>query len=93
MIIYSELVQTVDTGTTKVTTKTVYEHGNAVDGVEDVVSNVYGYDFDKNTESDDTYEWKEAWRRFLKLEDRDKTVNVQETPTTPEPEPEPEPVP
>ena len=51
MIVYSELVQTVETGSTKVT--------STVNGQEET-STVYGYDYvEKN-------EWKEAWEHFLK---------------------------
>ena len=51
MIVYSELVQTVETGSTKVT--------STVNGQEET-STVYGYDYvEKN-------EWKEAWESFLK---------------------------
>ena len=51
MIVYSELVQTVETGSTKVT--------STVDG-QQVKSTVYGYDYGAKKE------WKEAWEHFLK---------------------------
>ena len=50
MIVYSELVQTIETGSTKVTTG---EEPNQV------TSTVYGYDYTNN-------EWKKAWESFLK---------------------------
>ena len=51
MIVYSELVQTVETGSTIVT--------STVDG-QSVQSTVYGYDYGENDE------WKKAWESFLK---------------------------
>lgn len=51
MIVYSELVQTVETGSTIVT--------STVDG-QQVKSTVYGYDYGAKNE------WKEAWKHFLK---------------------------
>ena len=51
MIVYSELVQTVETGSTIVT--------STVDG-KPVRSTVYGYDYGAKDE------WKEAWKHFLK---------------------------
>ena len=51
MIVYSELVQNVETGSTKVT-KTV--------GEETVTSTVYGYVYPDG-------EWKKAWKSFLKM--------------------------
>ena len=85
MIVYSELIQTVDTGET--TVKAVDEHGNAIqdEANNQVTSSVYGYDFDKNTLYDE-YEWEDAWRRFLKLE-TDREQNSVQPPETPE-EPE-----
>lgn len=67
MIIYSELIQTVDTGRTKVTATTVDGEGNAItgEGIENPVeSSVYGYDFNKAEVGTD--EWEDAWKRFLK---------------------------
>jgi len=51
MIVYSELVQTVETGSTIVT--------STVDG-QPVESTVYGYDYGAKNE------WKKAWESFLK---------------------------
>ena len=51
MIVYSELVQTVETGSTIVT--------STVDG-QQVESTVYGYDYGAKKE------WKKAWEHFLK---------------------------
>ena len=51
MIVYSELVQTVETGSTIVT--------STVDG-QQVESTVYGYDYGAKNK------WKEAWEHFLK---------------------------
>ena len=51
MIVYSELVQTVETGSTKVT--------STVNGQEET-STVYGYDYETKNE------WKKAWEHFLK---------------------------
>ena len=51
MIVYSELVQTVETGSTIVT--------STVDG-QQVESTVYGYDYGAKNE------WKEVWEHFLK---------------------------
>jgi len=79
MIIYSELIQTVDTGRTKVTATTVDGEGSAItgEGIENPVeSSVYGYDFNKAEVGTD--EWKDAWRRFLKLKSsREQSETVQ----------------
>ena len=52
MIVYSELIQTVETGTTQVSG--VDEENQAT------VSDVYGYDYGTNNE------WRAAWESFLK---------------------------
>ena len=52
MIVYSELVQTVETGTTTV-------------GTDENAQTVYGYNYDKTSPTND--EWEKAWRSFLKL--------------------------
>ena len=52
MIVYSELVQTVETGTTTV-------------GTGENAQTVYGYNYDKTSPTND--EWEKAWRSFLKL--------------------------
>ena len=77
MIIYTELVQSVDTGKSKVTTKTVDENGNFIttDGNGNtltdenvgnpVESSVYGYDFDKGITDVNKDNWQDAWKRFL----------------------------
>ena len=69
MIIYSELVQTVDTDKTTVTKKD--ENNN------DVTSDVYGYDFNKAPTENDN--WQDAWKRFLKKE-TPRTQNETQTP-------------
>ena len=52
MIVYSELIQTVETGTTQV---------SGEDGEHNLtVSDVYGYDYGTNNE------WRAAWESFLK---------------------------
>ncbi len=85
MIIYSELVQTVDTGRSKVTTKTVDEYGNTVNEVADVESSVYGYDFNKtpleNT-SGNKDNWQDAWKRFLKKDTPREQSEVSKQQTT-----------
>jgi len=69
MIIYTELVQTVDTGRSKVTTKTIDENSNFIttDGNvgNPVESSVYGYDFDKGITDVNKDNWQDAWKRFL----------------------------
>ena len=90
MIIYSELVQTVDTGKTKVITTLVDGDGNNVTGevIENPVeSSVYGYDYAKDNN------WKDAWRRFLKLDSNREQKEKQTIPDPEEPEPEPDPEP
>ena len=90
MIIYSELVQTVDTGKTRVITTLVDDDGNNVtgEGIENPVkSSVYGYDYAKDNN------WKDAWRRFLKLDSNREQKEKQTIPDPEEPEPEPDPEP
>ena len=86
MIIYSELIQTVDTGETSVTTTTVDASSNPT-GENPTTSNVYGYNFD-NDILGNKVEWEDAWRRFLKLKsEREQSETVQKpislTPATP----------
>jgi len=84
MIIYSELVQVIDTGRSVVTTKTVDSNGNPVAGVDDVQSSRYGYNF-----SDDGLgnkeEWEDAWKRFLYKTNRTPTETVNPNNNEPEP--------
>ena len=84
MIIYSELVQTVDTGMT--TVNMVDEHGNAIqENSQNVTSNVYGYDFDKDHLSGNKDNWQDAWKRFLKKDTsrEQNEVSQQQTQTNP----------
>ncbi len=91
MIIYSELVQVIDTGRSAVTTKTVDDNGNLVPATEEggtvgnpVESSRYGYNF-----SDDVYgnkeEWEDAWKRFLYKTNRTPTETVNPNNNEPEP--------
>lgn len=80
MIIYSELVQTVDTGETAVTTTVVDEQGNSVAGEETVQSSRYGYDFDDDVLGNKV-EWEDAWRRFLKLKTERQQSETEQKPT------------
>lgn len=78
MIIYSELIQTVDTGETSVTTTTVDASGTPVEGETPTTSNVYGYNFD-NDILGNKVEWEDAWKRFLKLKSgKEQSETVQE---------------
>ena len=58
-MIYTELVQTAETGTKTVTTPKEDEDGHMVDKEE----SVYGYRYDNSNE------WAEAWRSFLKIKE------------------------
>lgn len=87
MIVYSELIQTVDTGKSSVTTTLVNDDdgNNSVIGETPVQSSRYGYDFDKDVLGN-KFEWQRAWERFLKLEtSREESETVKKPDTTPEP--------
>ena len=80
MIVYSELIQTVDTGMSNVTTTLVTDdNGDYPAGETPTTGNVYGYDFD-NDVLGNKVEWEDAWRRFLKLKkDRQQSETVKKT--------------